>query len=112
MLIKQIIKDFFFKTKIIERPIIRDKNGLAFSSRNILIPAKKKEFAKNIFITLKLISNEIKNTCGLKKIRLEFYKNEILKSGIEKVNYLEILNETDLSNVNAKNRVLQGFSFQ
>ena len=67
IVIKQIIKDFFFKTKVIERPTIRDKNGLALSSRNNLIPAnKKKEFAKNIFITLKLISNEIKR-CGLKK---------------------------------------------
>ena len=61
IVIKQIIKDFFFKTKVIERPTIRDKNGLALSSRNNLIPANKKEFAKNIFITLKLISNEIKD---------------------------------------------------
>ena len=98
LVIRQIIKDFFFKTKIIELPIIRNNNGLALSSRNILIPHKKKELTKNIFLTLKLISNEIKKT-GLKKTKIQFYKKKLLMSGIEKINYLEILNESDLSNV-------------
>lgn len=98
LVIRQIIKDFFFKTKIIELPIIRNNNGLALSSRNILIPYKKKEITKNIFLTLKLISDEIKNT-GLKKTKIQFYKKKLLMSGIEKINYLEILNESDLSNV-------------
>ncbi|MBD23195.1 MAG: pantoate--beta-alanine ligase [Alphaproteobacteria bacterium] len=43
LVIKQTIKDFFFKTKIIELPIIRDNDGLALSSRNSLIPLKKKK---------------------------------------------------------------------
>jgi len=98
LVIRQIIKDFFFKTKIIELPIIRNNNGLALSSRNILIPHKKKELTKNIFLTLKLISDEIKNK-GLKKTKIQFYKKKLLMSGIEKINYLEILNESDLSNV-------------
>ena len=98
LVIRQIIKDFFFKTKIIELPIIRNNNGLALSSRNILIPHKKKELTKNIFLTLKLISDEIKNT-GLKKTKIQFYKKKLLMSGIEKINYLEILNESDLSSV-------------
>ena len=98
LVIRQIIKDFFFKTKIIELPIIRNNDGLALSSRNILIPHKKKELTKNIFLTLKLISDEIKNT-GLKKTKIQFYKKKLLMSGIEKINYLEILNESDLSNV-------------
>lgn len=98
LVIRQIIKDFFFKTKIIELPIIRNNNGLALSSRNILIPYKKKELTKNIFLTLKLISDEIKNT-GLKITKIQFYKKKLLMSGIEKINYLEILNESDLSNV-------------
>ncbi len=101
LVIKQTIKDFFFKTKIIELPIIRDNDGLALSSRNSLIPLKKKNVTKNIFMTLKLISNEIKRN-GLKKKKLEFYKKKILQNGIEKINYLEILNEKDLSEVNSK----------
>ena len=101
LIIKQIIKDFFFKTKIIERPTIRNRNGLALSSRNSLIPSLKRNVSKNIFITLKLISKEIKKS-GIKKTKLEFYKKKILKSGIEKVNYLEVLNDKNLSEVDSK----------
>ena len=99
LVIKKLIKDFFFKTKVIELPIIRNKNGLAFSSRNNLISNRKKEVTKIIFRTLKLINNEIKKL-GLKnKSRLGFYKKNILEAGIEKINYLEILNETNLSQI-------------
>ena len=101
IIIKQIIKDFFFKTKIIQLPTIRNKSGLALSSRNSLISLKKKEIAENIFVTLKLISDEIIKT-GLKKIKLELYKGNLLRLGVEKINYLEILNDSDLSEINSK----------
>ena len=48
-----------------------------------------------------MINNEIKKH-GLKKSRLGFYKKNILEAGIEKINYLEILNETDLSQIDSK----------
>ena len=50
---------------------------------------------------MKSIANEIKKS-GLNKIKLQFYKKNILKSGIEKVNYLEVLNEKNLSEVDSK----------
>ena len=101
LVIKKLIKDLIFKKKVIELPIIRNKNGLAFSSRNALISNRKKEVTKIIFRTLKLINNEIKKL-GLKKSRLGFYKKKILEAGIEKINYLEILNETNLSQIDSK----------
>ena len=39
---------------------------------------------------------------GLIKSKLEFYKNSITESGIDKVNYLEILKEYDLSELGKK----------
>ena len=90
LVIKQIIKDFFFKIKVLERPTVRNRNGLALSSRNMLIPRTKKNAAENIFRVLKLISKEIRMT-GLEKTKLESYKKILLDSGIDKVNYLEIL---------------------
>lgn len=95
LVIKKIIKDFFLKTKIIGLPIIREKSGLAISSRNKLIPSKKAKIAKNIFTSLKGISKEIISN-GLEIKRLESYENKLLKLGIEKVNYLEILKEKNL----------------
>ena len=98
LVIKQIIKDFFLKIKVLERPTVRDRNGLALSSRNMLIPRTKKNAAENIFRALKSISREIRMT-GLEKIKLESYKKIIVDSGIDKVNYLEILNENNLDEI-------------
>ena len=98
LVIKQIIKDFFLKIKVLERPTVRDRNGLALSSRNMLIPRTKKNAAENIFRVLKSISREIRMT-GLEKKKLESYKKIIVDSGIDKVNYLEILNENNLDEI-------------
>ena len=89
LVIKQILRDFFLKVKVIERPTVRDRSGLALSSKNA---------AETIFRVLKSISREIRMT-GLKKTKLESYKKIIVDSGIDKVNYLEILNENNLDEI-------------
>ena len=64
----------------------------------MLIPRTKKNAAETIFRVLKSISREIRMT-GLKKTKLESYKKIIVDSGIDKVNYLEILNENNLDEI-------------
>ena len=64
----------------------------------MLIPRTKKNAAENIFRVLKLISKEIRMT-GLEKTKLESYKKILLDSGIDKVNYLQILNENNLGEI-------------
>ena len=95
LVIKKIIKDFSLNTKVIGLPIVREESGLALSSRNKLIPEKKTKIAGNIYTCLKQISEGI-ITNGLEIKKLELYKNKLLGIGIEKVNYLEILKETNL----------------
>ena len=95
LVIKQIIKDFFFPTKVLILPTVRDESGLALSSRNSLIGEKKRLSAKVIFESLNLLAQEIIED-GISISRLHFYKIKILKAGFEKVNYLEILKEKNL----------------
>ena len=75
-IIKHITKNLGFKTKIIGCPIIRDKNGLALSSRNQLLEEECKVNAPKIFSALKASKDEIKN----------FSIDEIKKSIIERLN--------------------------
>ncbi len=96
LVIKKLIKDFFFKTKLIIAPTYREKNGLAFSSRNRLISHKKKYLTKIIFETLKTIVFQIENF-GLTKNKINYFRSKLLKSGFEKVNYIEVLQEESLS---------------
>ncbi len=108
LVIKKIIKDFSYKTKVIGLPIIREESGLALSSRNKLIPKKKIKIAENIYICLQQISKEIIFN-GLEIKKLESYKNNLLKLGVEEVNYLEILKETNLEVLDQKPSIARIF---
>ncbi len=96
LVIKKLIRDFFFKTKLIIVPTCREKNGLALSSRNQLIGDKKKHLTKMIFETMNTIAFDIEN-CGLKKNKINYFGRRLLKFGFEKVNYIEVLKEKTLS---------------
>jgi len=100
MLIKKLIKDFHFKTKVIILPTVRDEEGLALSSRNKLINKKKSEM-KVIFNILTKISEEILKR-GLELSGIDFFKRKMLDSGIQKVNYLEVLNEISFKKIDKK----------
>ena len=97
LIIKKIIDDFHFRTKVEVLPTIRDKNNVALSSRNQLI---KRNFSLLDIIpkTLIQISNEIEEGSFLFS-RISYLKKLINKKGIDRVNYLEILKEKDLSNL-------------
>ena len=102
LIVKKLVNQFFSKTKLILVPTVRDASGLALSSRNKLISKNKKISAKKIFKTLNIISRKIQSSDGLKKIEINFYKKKMLKEGIQKVNYLEILSEKDLGLISNK----------
>ena len=108
LVIKKIIKDFSLKTKVIGLPIIREKSGLALSSRNKLIPPEKIKIAENIYTCLKQMSKGI-ITNGLEIKELKSYQNKLLKLGIERVNYLEILKETNLEVLDQKPSIARIF---
>ncbi len=101
LVIKKLIKDFFFKTKVIISPICRENSGLALSSRNRLISDKKKHLPKIIFETLREIAFDIENF-GLKKNKINSIRLKLLKLGFEKVNYIEVLKEESLSEIDSK----------
>jgi len=97
LIIKKIIKDFKIKTKVKSCPTVRDKDGIALSSRNKLL-GKKIFLARYIPTVLKQITSEI--TEGSFELhRLNYFKDYLEKSGIDRVHYLEILNEINLSSL-------------
>ena len=88
----KILEDYihkkFKKTKIICCKTIRENNGLAYSSRNFLLTPKQKNIGSNVYNFIKLNKKKI-----LKKlISLSFIKKNILSLGVDKIDYVKIIN--------------------
>ena len=101
LVIKKLVQNMILKTKIKLIKTHRMQSGLALSSRNLLLSNTGRANAANLFKIMKDIKSSIKNK-GLLITKFINYKNLLISSGFEKVNYLEIRNESDLSNIDAK----------
>ena len=69
-LIKQMVKNFFFDIEIVECETIREKDGLALSSRNVYLSEKERKRALSISKALKKaakLSNTTKDITYIKK---------------------------------------------
>ena len=88
----KIVEDFIKKnhnyTKIVGCKTIREKNGIALSSRNFHLSVKEKNIASNVY---KILFKN-KNRLLKKKISLNNIKKIILEIGVSKIDYLKILN--------------------
>tara|TARA_B100000686_G_C16675745_1_gene909019 strand:- start:494 stop:1303 length:810 start_codon:yes stop_codon:yes gene_type:complete len=79
-------------TKIIPCKTIRKNNGVPYSSRNFLLKNKEMNIASQVY--KKIFMQKKKLIDG--KISIRRIKNEILSSGVNKIDYIEILNVNKL----------------
>ena len=84
-IVEEFIKRNHICVKVIECKTVRDKNGLALSSRNFLLTEKEKNIGSEVY---KLIKSKkkylIKNLNYLKELR-----KKILRLGVKKIDYIE-----------------------
>ena len=83
-LIKQMVKNLFLDIEIIEGETIREKSGLAMSSRNVYLSENEKEKALSISKALKLAAK-----LSLKEKNCEVIKKEMIKTlKIDEIQYI------------------------
>ena len=92
-LIKKMVKDLNLGVKIISIPTVRDSGGLALSSRNKFLNSRGLEIAKQIYLNVKKIKYlDYKHTKDLEL----YFKKELKKSGLDKIEYIEIRDSKSL----------------
>ena len=99
-IIDDFIKKNYSETKVISCKTIREKSGIAFSSRNYLLSAKEKIIASKIF---KLLVNK-KQKLIKKELSLKILKRMICKLGVKKIDYIEVLDVNKLTTPFKKKR--------
>ena len=107
--VKDFIKKYKIKIQILTFPTVRDKKGLAFSSRNRLLNKKQKKIAAYLFKIIKDILKKV--LIEPKKIdELEKWgKQKLLDYGFNHVDYLEICNENNLSKLSLSKENIRVF---
>jgi pantoate--beta-alanine ligase len=96
VIIKKLVEDFNFDIEIISHEIIREKSGLAMSSRNQRLSESSKAKASEIFKILSEIKLEVKNFPQKVTEILTKSREKLLQNGFEKIDYFEIRQEKDL----------------
>lgn len=107
VIIKKMIRDLNFPVKVKVMPIVREKNGLAMSSRNLYLNAQAFDSARVLWQALKrakaLIKNGNRDYAGI----ILQMKKMIQEKGSIKVEYISIVDADSLALVNqASGRIL------
>ena len=103
IIIKQMVKDLNMDVNIKICPIVREKDGLAMSSRNVYLSLKQREDALNIYRSL----NELKDmhSKGEKySLKLKTHVSRILNKNNIKIDYIKIVDINTLKDINLINR--------
>ncbi len=95
-IIKKLNDDLNLDVEIFSQETLRQKSGLAMSSRNQRLSEASKIKAAELFSTLKKIAEEVKKSPqNIAEILAKKRKN-LLENGFEKIDYLEIREEKNL----------------
>ena len=96
IIIKRMVKDLNLDIKIIEGKTIRERSGLALSSRNKLLTKTNYHKASKIYLGLKMAKSQFlsgKNrSIYLKNNLIKFFKSE----GLSNIEYVQIVNQEKL----------------
>ena len=98
MVIKKLIELSHFTTQLHICPTLREKEGLAMSSRNLRLTHEQKEKALAIHQSLLFIKKELNNK-PIDELKLTA-QQKLQGAGFAKIDYVEIANAENLSLIN------------
>jgi len=96
LIVKKLVKDLNFSTKIRVLPIIREEDNLAMSSRNIYLKGLARKSSRCLYQALELAKKLIKSRERDPK-RVINQMKQLVKSGeLAKIDYIEIVDASSL----------------
>ncbi|OQX97115.1 MAG: pantoate--beta-alanine ligase [Bacteroidetes bacterium 4572_128] len=96
-IIKNLVKNYNYKVEIIPCEIVREKNGLAMSSRNILLSKEERKNANDIY---KILKESTKKNIPISDLK-HWVNNKINENSHFMLEYFEIRDDIFLKDVNS-----------
>ena len=91
-LITQMVRNFYMNVNIVECDIVREVDGLAFSSRNIYLSSTQREEALYISKSLKLIAHLVGKKQMNAKTLIDSTYNYLIDNNVCNIEYVTIVN--------------------
>jgi len=99
-IIERMVRDLYFPIKIIRAPILREPDGLAMSSRNKYLSSEERKQALCLQKALKGAVLRFDQGERSSRILKEEMTSEIEKMPLAKIDYIEIVDDQNLTPVN------------
>ncbi|ATD53762.1 pantoate--beta-alanine ligase [Clostridium chauvoei] len=124
--IKRMVRDLNIDIEIIGCPIVREKDGLAKSSRNTYLSLEERNAATIINKSLKIARNKLNNGERSAKAIRDIIKENIDKEPLAKIDYIEVVDSISMEIVEeidrnvlvaiavyiGKTRLIDNFTFE
>jgi len=104
-ILEHFVKKKYSEIKIIGCKTIREKNGVAYSSRNVLLNTNEKKTAGKIY---NFVLNKKKYLIR-KKISIHDIKNKIMRLGASEIDYIKVLDINKLVDKNTRSKKIKIF---
>ena len=105
---EHFIRKNYTGIKVVACKTIREKNGIACSSRNYLLSLNEKKIASKIYKYIKYIKRKIIK----KQINLKTIKKNVYNLGVKKIDYIQLLDINKIiskRNKNSKFRIFVAY---
>lgn len=101
--VKRIVRDLNIDIDIVSCPIVREKDGLAKSSRNVYLSREERKAALVLNRSLSLAKEELNHGERNSKRIKDIIINELNKEPLAKIDYVEIVDSESLENLEIVN---------
>lgn len=96
IIVKKLIRDLNFSVQVISCPIIREKDGLAKSSRNIFLSQQERQAAVSLYQSLTLANKALINGQTDVKKLVETIINRIKQEKLVAIDYVKVVDQQTL----------------
>jgi len=98
LVLKKMASDLKYPVKIIGAPLIREKDGLAMSSRNVYLSAEARQNALIVSQTLALVKKALRSGLSVATAR-DLGRESLARETTIRFDYLEIVNAQNLESI-------------
>lgn len=104
LVVKRLARDLDIPVDVVPVATVRDGDGLALSSRNALLTPEQRAQAPVIFETLQAMAGQLAAKDAQAAQVLDWGRAQLLAGGLERLDYLELRDSADLSELQRAER--------